>query len=101
VDAIRADGLVIEGMRGRHVVRNVRATADARELTSADTLILAVKSYDTAEALASLRHLRARWVRCSRCRTAGKDEALTEAFGRDAVVGRRASSAAPCLRRDT
>ena len=88
VDAIRADGLVIEGMRGRHVVRNVRATADARELTSADTLILAVKGYDTAEALASLRHLRGKvGAVLSVQNGGGKDEALTEAFGRNAAVG--------------
>lgn len=88
VDAIRADGLVIEGMRGRHVVRNVRATADARELTSADTLILAVKSYDTVVALASLSHLRGKvGAVLSVQNGGGKDEALAETFGRDAVVG--------------
>jgi 2-dehydropantoate 2-reductase len=88
VDAIRADGLIIEGMHGRHVVRNVRATTAARELTSADTLILAVKSYDTTEALACLRHLRGKvGAVLSVQNGGGKDEALAEAFGRDAVVG--------------
>jgi 2-dehydropantoate 2-reductase len=88
VDAIRAGGLIIEGMRGRHVVRNVRAATDAGELTSANTLILAVKSYDTTEALASLRHLRGKvGAVLSVQNGGGKDEALAETFGRDAVVG--------------
>jgi len=88
VDAIRADGLVIEGMRGRHIVRNIRAATDARRLTSADTLILAVKSYDTAEALTSLSHLRDKvGAVLSVQNGGGKDEALAETFGRGAVVG--------------
>lgn len=88
VDAIRARGLIIEGMRGRHLVRNIRATADAREVTAADNLFLAVKSYDTAEALASLAHLRGKvGAALSVQNGGGKDEALAEAFGRDAVVG--------------
>jgi 2-dehydropantoate 2-reductase len=87
-DAIRADGLVIEGMRGRHVVSNICATADAREVTAADNLILAVKSYDTAEALASLAHLRGKvGAVLSVQNGGGKDEALAGAFGREAVVG--------------
>ncbi len=88
VDAVRAGGLIIEGMRGRHVVRGVRATTDPRELSSADTLILAVKSYDTAEALASLSHLRRKvGAVLSVQNGGGKDDTLAEAFGRDAVVG--------------
>ena len=88
VDAIRARGLVIEGMRGRHVVRNIRAVTDPRGLASADALILAVKSYDTTEALASLSHLRGKiGAVLSVQNGGGKDEALAETFGRDAVVG--------------
>jgi len=88
VDAIRADGLIIEGMRGRHVVRGVHATTDAREVTAADNVILAVKSYDTAEALASLTHLRGKvGAVLSVQNGGGKDEALADAFGRAAVVG--------------
>jgi 2-dehydropantoate 2-reductase len=88
VDAIRAHGLVIEGMRGRHVVRNIRAVTDPRGLAVADALILAVKSYDTTEALASLSHLRGKiGAVLSVQNGGGKDEALAETFGRDAVVG--------------
>jgi 2-dehydropantoate 2-reductase len=66
----------------------VRATTDARDLTAADTLILAVKSYDTAEALASLRHLRGQvGAVLSVQNGGGKDEALAETFGQGAVVG--------------
>ena len=88
MDAIRAHGLIIEGMRGRHVVRDIRATADSREVTAADTLILAVKSYDTADALASLAHLRGKvGAVLSVQNGGGKDDVLAEAFGREAVVG--------------
>jgi 2-dehydropantoate 2-reductase len=88
MDAIRAGGLIIEGMRGRHLVRNLHATTDARDLSSADTLILAVKSYDTAAALASLRHLRGKvGAVLSVQNGGGKDEALADAFGRETVVG--------------
>jgi 2-dehydropantoate 2-reductase len=88
VDAIRTHGLIIEGMRGRHVVGKIRAVVDARELTSADVLILAVKSYDTADALASLTHLRGKvGAVLSVQNGGGKDEALAEVFGHGAVVG--------------
>jgi 2-dehydropantoate 2-reductase len=88
VDAIRTHGLIIEGMRGRHIVRDIRATADAGELTSADALILAVKSYDTGEALASLSHMRSKvGAVLSVQNGGGKDAALADAFGREAVVG--------------
>ncbi|HLG05697.1 MAG TPA: 2-dehydropantoate 2-reductase N-terminal domain-containing protein, partial [Gemmatimonadales bacterium] len=40
VEAIRGRGLEIDGVRGRHVIRDVRAVVDPREVGSADLLIL-------------------------------------------------------------
>jgi 2-dehydropantoate 2-reductase len=87
-EAIRKDGLRIGGRRGEQVVRNLHATANPADATSADLLILGVKSYDTAETLTSLRHLRGKvGAAISVQNGGGKDEALAEAFGREAVVG--------------
>jgi 2-dehydropantoate 2-reductase len=87
-DAVRAHGLVIEGLRGRRVITNLRATADPAEVEAVDLLILAVKSYDTQEALAPFRHLRGRPVVAMSVQNGGgKDEELAEAFGAEAVVG--------------
>lgn len=86
--AIREQGLRIGGMRGEHVVRNLHAVSDPAELTSADLLILGVKSYDTQEALASLQHLRGRIGAAISVQNGGqKEEELAGAFGQDAVVG--------------
>jgi 2-dehydropantoate 2-reductase len=88
VEAIRTRGLEIDGVRGRHVIRDVRAVVDPREATSGDLLILCVKSQDTAEALASLAHLRGRIGTTISVQNGGrKDEELAEAFGQEAVVG--------------
>ncbi len=88
VEAVRARGLEIDGVRGCHVIRNVRAVVDPREVGSADLLILCVKSQDTPEALASLAHLRGRIGAALSVQNGGrKDEELAEAFGPDVVVG--------------
>ncbi len=88
VEAVRARGLEIDGVRGRQVVRDVRAIVDPREVGSADLLILCVKSQDTPEALASLAHLRGRIGAALSVQNGGrKDEELAEAFGPDVVVG--------------
>jgi 2-dehydropantoate 2-reductase len=87
-DAIRAHGLAIEGCRGRRVVTNLRATANPADVDAADLLILAVKSYDTQEALAACRHLRGRVAAALSVQNGGgKDEDLAEAFGAEAAVG--------------
>ena len=88
VDAIRSRGLIIDGLRGQRKVGNLHAVSDPREVASADALILAVKSYDTAEALAGIAHLRGRvGAALSVQNGGGKDEALAEALGSEAVVG--------------
>ena len=88
ITAIRERGLRIEGLRGPTLVRALRAVSDPSEVRAADLLILCVKSYDTAEALASLAHLRDRiGVAISFQNGGRKEEELAEAFGREAVVG--------------
>lgn len=88
VEAIRHGGLHVDGIRGTHVVRDLQAVSDPAEVRSADLLILCVKSYDTAEALASLAHLRGRiGVAISFQNGGRKEEELAEAFGREAVAG--------------
>ena len=88
VEAIRARGLEISGVRGRHVIRDVRAIVDPREAGRADLLILCVKSQDTRETLGSLAHLRGRIGAAMSLQNGGrKDEELAEAFGPEVVVG--------------
>ncbi len=88
VEAIRARGLLIDGIRGPQVVRDLRAVVDPAEVKSADLLVVCVKSQDTAQALASLAHLRGRIGAALSLQNGGrKDEELAEAFGQEAVVG--------------
>lgn len=88
MDAIRSRGLIIDGLRGHRAVGHLHAVTDPREVVSADVLILAVKSYDTAEALAGIAHLRGKvGAALSVQNGGGKDEALAEALGSEVVVG--------------
>ena len=88
VEAIRARGLRLGGIRGEQVVRNLQAVSDPAEVASADLLILGVKSYDTQAALASLGHLRGKIGAAISIQNGGrKDEELGEAIGMGAVVG--------------
>ena len=87
-EAIRKHGLRISGMRGEQVIRNLRAVSDPIEVTSADLLILGVKSYDTRATLGTCGHLRGRvGAAISIQNGGGKDDELAEALGKDAVVG--------------
>jgi len=87
-EAIRARGLEINGVRGRHVIRDVRAVVDPCEVGSADLVILCVKSQDTRGTLASLAHLRGKIGAAMSLQNGGrKDEELAEAFGPEVVVG--------------
>ena len=86
--AILADGLSIEGIRGTRRIRSIRAVTDPTELGRADLLIVAAKSYDTGEILARCRHLRGRiGGTLSVQNGGGKDDALGEVFGPEAVIG--------------
>jgi len=88
VEAIQDRGLEIAGVRGRHVIRDVRAVVDPREAGAADLLILCVKSQDTPEILTALAHLRGKIGAAMSVQNGGrKDEELGRAFGQEAVVG--------------
>ena len=88
VEAIRDSGLEILGLDGRHLVKKVQATDDARTVAAADLLILCVKTYDSDEALKGTAHLSGR-VRCALSLQNGmlKDKALGVVFGPESVIG--------------
>ena len=87
-EAIRREGLRVEGAYGQHRIRNLRVVTETGSIEAADLLILAVKSYDSAAMLAALTHLTGRvGMALSVQNGGGKDEALIAAFGAKAVVG--------------
>jgi 2-dehydropantoate 2-reductase len=85
--ALRRHGLTLVGAAERRGIR-VPVTADAAAVRAADLFILAVKTYDTAAALAAVSHLRGQ-VRTALSFQNGllKDEALARAFSPDVVLG--------------
>jgi 2-dehydropantoate 2-reductase len=88
VEAIRRQGLHIEGVRGTHVVRGLRAETQGSAVEAADLLVLCAKSQDTAEALSGVAHLRGKVGMAISVQNGGrKDEQLAEVFGPEAVVG--------------
>jgi len=88
VEAIRRRGLQIEGVRGPHVVRGLRAVAEGSEVEAADLLVVCVKSQDTTEALAGVAHLCGKVGMTISLQNGGrKDEQLAEVFGPEAVAG--------------
>lgn len=88
VKAIRDNGLEIAGLDGRHLVREVQATDNPKTVTTAELLILSVKTYDADEALKGVAHLSGR-VRCALSLQNGmlKDKALGVVFGLESVIG--------------
>jgi len=88
VETIREHGLEILALNGRHLVKEVQATDDARTVTAADLLILCVKTYDNEAALKGAAHLSGR-VRCALSLQNGvlKDKALGGVFGPESVIG--------------
>jgi 2-dehydropantoate 2-reductase len=90
VEAIRARGLEISGIRGERLVRRgLEAVSRAQDARGPfDALLLAVKARDSAEALAAARHLRADTaLALSFQNTVDKDERLADWIGRERVVG--------------
>lgn len=58
LDAIGAEGLVIEGLWGEHRVTDLALATDAREVGDGfDAVLLTVKSFDTAATLSTVRDL--------------------------------------------
>lgn len=80
VDEIKKNGnrLIIEKADGETLVP-VYATTDPGEITDVDLMIVAVKSYDTDEALKSVRHIRVRAL-ASVQNGLGHEEKLRRAF---------------------
>src|SRR5579884_2032177 len=84
VAPIRAEGLALSGVR--EVQARVEATADAREIGPVDYLLLAVKTRDTAAALAAVRVVPVA-AAASLQNGLAKDEQLVACFGRERVLG--------------
>jgi len=90
VEAIRARGLEIRGIRGeRRVRRHLEVCASAAEAQGDfDWLILAVKAKDTESALAEAEPLRGRTrAALSLQNTLTKEESLAAWLGRERVIG--------------
>ena len=87
--AIAAGGITVEGGEGAaEPVRGVRVTTSPAELTGTDLLLLAVKTYHTAETLPALASLRGTLgAVCSVQNGVTKDAALAAVFGEEAVLG--------------
>src|SRR3990172_7241126 len=88
VRAIRDNGLEIAAVDGRHLVREIQATDNPRNVTTAELLILSVKTYDSDEAVKGVAHLSGR-IRCALSLQNGmlKDKALGVVFGLESVIG--------------
>jgi 2-dehydropantoate 2-reductase len=88
VDAIRRDGVIVEGIKGERRVP-VHAVVDPREIEAAiDYIILLTKTRDTADALDSAATLRDRIaVALSLQNSVTKDDRLADWIGADCVLG--------------
>ena len=96
---VASGGITVEGGEGaEEPVRSVRVTTTPAELAGADLLLLAVKTYHTAETLPALACLRGRLgAVCSVQNGVTKDAALATAFGEGAVLGAMSLEGAPLL----
>jgi len=100
VDAIRARGLEIRGIRGERRVRApLEAHAHPDEVQGElDALILTVKAKDTGAALAQANALRGRTrVALSLQNTLGKEASLAAWIGRERVIGASTTEAGTLL----
>jgi len=87
LEALRADGLRIEGPEPMHVAR-VSATDDAGAIGPVDVVMFCVKLWDTAAALEQIRPLIGpRTALVSFQNGVLKDQALQQAYGAAAVMG--------------
>lgn len=92
MSAIRAKGLRITGIWGEHHVQSLRAETDASHLTSGafDLILVSVKSYDTAGAIASVQHLvDDDTLVCSYQNGLGNAEKIAEVVGWERTIGAR------------
>ncbi|MFQ5848439.1 MAG: ketopantoate reductase family protein [Candidatus Methylomirabilales bacterium] len=88
IEAIRTQGLRIDGREGTRMVRDLQVTTEPGSVGPIDLLIVCVKTYDTARALEGVTALRGT-VRAVLSLQNGmrKDEILADVFGSEAVVG--------------
>ena len=82
--SLERHGIVLTGLAD--FTAPVAVATDPRTVSEADVLVVAVKTYDTEPALASIRHLRVETV-LSIQNGVLKDEQLARAFGRDKTLG--------------
>ncbi len=86
--SLQSKGIVIKGLSNFTV--GCPVMTDPKEIQSADVLIIAVKTYDMAATLASLRHITVDTV-LSVQNGVLKDEQIAEVFGVEKAVGTAAS----------
>lgn len=90
VEAIRADGLKIEGLRGNFIARDNLAAVETPDEVDGpiDYYILLTKSKGTEQALADAAGLVERTACALSLQNGiGKEEQLRQAFGQDKVIG--------------
>jgi 2-dehydropantoate 2-reductase len=97
VEAVKERGLIIRGPRGTRKI-DVKATDDPKRIRGADTLILTTKMKDSEEALNDVSHLSSSLKLCLSLQNGlTKNEALTERYGRDKVIGAASTEGATLL----
>jgi len=90
VEAIRAHGLIVSGIRGQHTIKNsLEAVSHPREVRGPiDLAILCVKAQATADALAEADCLREQTrLALSLQNSVCKEDELTKWIGRERVIG--------------
>lgn len=90
--AVRECGLKIEGIWGTHHVHGIRAATSTSDLADErfEVVLLTVKTYDTADAIRSLKELGLSGVTILSVQNGhGNTQALAAAFGRESVFGAR------------
>lgn len=99
VDAIRRNGLCVEGIRGPSLVRDrlLAVTDPAQVLGTVDYLLLTVKTADTAETLAGAKVLSATPSVLSLQNSVTKDPLLAEWIGARNVIGASTTESATLI----
>jgi len=86
-EKINQTGIIIEGISGNWQAK-VRVTVDAKDIGQADLLIIAVKSYDTKEAISQARALLTHNTRVLTLQNGiGNIEIISEVVGNEKVIG--------------
>lgn len=95
MEAIRAKGLLIQGIWGEHKISNLQVFSTNSQLKesnkeSFDLIILTVKAYDTISALADIRNLTGvNTYVLSLQNGLGNVEAISEVIGKEKTIGGR------------